>query len=193
MRAQSCLTFCDSMNHSPPGSSVHGIFQARILEWIAMPSSRGFSQLRDQTCVSWTAGRFFTLEPPGKPMASGKCPHQVATGRLICGLSKPARASSSPPLSLQWPSPPPGASHITFSAERNKQERRPESLLNLDSPGKARIRVLPHSEQVLLSLQVSQVVSVVKKKKKKSLCQWRRHRRPGLGRCTGGGNGNPLQ
>ena len=38
MRAQSCLTFCDSMDHSPPGSSVHGIFQARILEWVAMSS-----------------------------------------------------------------------------------------------------------------------------------------------------------
>ena len=35
---QSCLTLCDPMNHSPPGSSVHGILQARILEWIAFPS-----------------------------------------------------------------------------------------------------------------------------------------------------------
>ena len=112
-------------------------------------------------------------------MASGKCPHQAAAGRLICGLSKPARASSSPQLSLQWPSPPPGAGHVTFSAERNKEERLPESLSNLDSPGKAKIRVLSHSEQVLLSLQVFQVVPVVKKKKKIQL-PIRRHRRPGL-------------
>ena len=41
---QSCLTLCDPMDHSPPGSSVHGIFQARILEWVAMPSSTGSSQ-----------------------------------------------------------------------------------------------------------------------------------------------------
>ena len=41
--AQSCLTLCDPMDYSPPGSSVHGILQARILEWIAIPFSRGFS------------------------------------------------------------------------------------------------------------------------------------------------------
>ena len=41
--AQSCLTLCDSMDCSPPGSSVHGILQARILEWVAMPSTRGSS------------------------------------------------------------------------------------------------------------------------------------------------------
>ena len=49
---QLCLTLCDPMDCSPPGSSVHGILQARILEWVAMPSSRGSSQPRDQTCVS---------------------------------------------------------------------------------------------------------------------------------------------
>ena len=46
---QSCLTLCDPMNCSPPGSSVHGISQARILEWVAMPSSRGSSRPSDQT------------------------------------------------------------------------------------------------------------------------------------------------
>ena len=49
--AQSCLTLGDPMNYSPPGSSVHRIFQARILEWVAMPSSRGSSWPRDWTCV----------------------------------------------------------------------------------------------------------------------------------------------
>ena len=51
-------------------SSVHGVLQARILEWVAMPSSRGSSQPRDRTlvsCVSCMAGGFFTVEPPGKP------------------------------------------------------------------------------------------------------------------------------
>ena len=43
---QFCPTFCDPMDHSPPGSSAHGIFQASILEWVAMPSSRGSSQPR---------------------------------------------------------------------------------------------------------------------------------------------------
>ena len=49
---QSCLTLCDPMDCRPPGSSVRGILWARILEWIAMPSSRGSSQPRDQTPVS---------------------------------------------------------------------------------------------------------------------------------------------
>ena len=56
------------MHSGPPGSSVHRILQARILEWVAMPSSRGSSQLNDWTVVSWvscTAGGFFTAEPPG--------------------------------------------------------------------------------------------------------------------------------
>ena len=45
--AQSWLTLCDAMAYSLPGSSVHGILQARILEWVAIPFSRGFSRLRD--------------------------------------------------------------------------------------------------------------------------------------------------
>ena len=49
----SCLTLCDPVDCSPPGVSVHGILQARILEWVAMPSSRGSSRPRDQTCVSY--------------------------------------------------------------------------------------------------------------------------------------------
>ena len=73
---QSCLTLCDPMDYSLPGSSVHGILQARILEWVAMPSSRGSSPPRDRTqvsCGSCIAGGFFTAEPPGKPnMTWGK-------------------------------------------------------------------------------------------------------------------------
>ena len=52
---QSCLTLCDSMNCSPPGSSVHGILQARILEWVEVPFSRGSSWPRDQTQVSYVS------------------------------------------------------------------------------------------------------------------------------------------
>ena len=68
--AQLCLTLCDPMDCSPPGSSVHEIFLARILEWVAISYFRGSSQPRDQTCVSCDsciAGRFLTAEPPGKP------------------------------------------------------------------------------------------------------------------------------
>ena len=59
--AQSCLTLYDPMDHSPPGSSVHGILQARILEWVAASFSRASSQPRDRTWVSCTTGRLFTL------------------------------------------------------------------------------------------------------------------------------------
>ena len=55
MLLQSCLTFCDPMDHSLPGSSVHGILLARILEWVATPSSSGSRRLRDQTCISYVS------------------------------------------------------------------------------------------------------------------------------------------
>ena len=58
--------FVTPMDCSPPRSSVHGILQARILEWVAMFSSRGSSGPRDQTGISCIAGRLFTTEPPGK-------------------------------------------------------------------------------------------------------------------------------
>ena len=59
--AQSRLTLCDPMDCSRPGSSVHGILQARILEWVAIPFSRGSSQPKDQTHISYIEGRFFII------------------------------------------------------------------------------------------------------------------------------------
>ena len=68
--AQSCPTLWDPKDCSPPGSSVHGILHARIPEWVAMPSSRGSSQPRDQTQVSCIVGGFFiswaTMEAQGQ-------------------------------------------------------------------------------------------------------------------------------
>ena len=66
-----CPTLCDPLDYSPPACSVHGIFQARIQEWVAISFSRGFSWHRDRThvsCVYCTAGRFFVTEPLGKPI-----------------------------------------------------------------------------------------------------------------------------
>ena len=57
---QLCPTLCDPKDHSPPGSSVHRVLQARILEWVAMPSSGVSSSPRDWTQVSCIAGGFFT-------------------------------------------------------------------------------------------------------------------------------------
>ena len=61
---------CVPLDCSPPGSFAYGIFQARILDWVAIFSPRGFSGPRDRThisCISCTAGRFFSTEPHGKP------------------------------------------------------------------------------------------------------------------------------
>ena len=71
----SCPTLCNPMDHSLPGSSVNGILQARILEWVAMPSSRGSSWLKDQApvCYVWPAlavGLFTTSTTLGIPPAS---------------------------------------------------------------------------------------------------------------------------
>ena len=59
--AQSCLSLCDPMNCSLSGSSVYAILQAKILEWIAIPFSRGSSLPKDQTLISCIADRFFTI------------------------------------------------------------------------------------------------------------------------------------
>ena len=58
--AQSCLTLCNPMDCSLQGSFVHGIFQARVLQWVSISFSRGSSRPRDQTQVSGTVGRRFT-------------------------------------------------------------------------------------------------------------------------------------
>ena len=64
---QLCLTLCHPMDGSLPGSAVHGIFQARILEWAAISFSRGSSQPRDRTQGCCIADRCFTIWALGKP------------------------------------------------------------------------------------------------------------------------------
>ena len=75
----SCVQLCKPMDCSPPGSSVHEILQAKILEWVAISSSRGSSYPRNRTwvsCVSCTEGGFVTCwairEDPGKQLYSNK-------------------------------------------------------------------------------------------------------------------------
>ena len=69
--AKSCPTLCNPMDCSPPVSSVHGISQVRLLEWVAISFSRQSSQPRDQTHVSCILNGFSTTESPKKP----KIPH----------------------------------------------------------------------------------------------------------------------
>ena len=105
--AQSCPTLCDPMDCCPPGSSVHGISQARILEWVAMPSSRGSSRSRDRThlcciscigrrilyhCITWEAhesstGHSFSFGPdsladPGVSVYTSGAPSWQISGFL---------------------------------------------------------------------------------------------------------------
>ena len=87
--AKSCLTLCDLMDCHPPGSSVHGISQARILEWVAMPSSRRSSWPRNWTWVSGIAGRFFTAWAPREALSCSlrtfKTKHAKSMGASIWG------------------------------------------------------------------------------------------------------------
>ena len=95
---QLCPTLCDSMDCSPPGSSVHGILQAGMLEWIAISFSVKSSQRRDQTHVSlcllhWRADSL-PLVPPGKPIY----PKRLILSQELCSdcfhLSLPEKSSS---------------------------------------------------------------------------------------------------
>ena len=81
---QSCLTLCDPVDCSLPGSPICGIFQARILEWVAISFSRGSSQSRDWIPFSRTAGGFFTGELPGKPLAGPRVSVQICRCCLLC-------------------------------------------------------------------------------------------------------------
>ena len=84
-------TLCDPVDCSLPGSSVHGILQARILEWVAIPFSRGSSQPRDQTLISYVsslAGRFFTTSATWEDIGSSiKHSNFVLFEQCVFGLS----------------------------------------------------------------------------------------------------------
>ena len=72
----SCTQLCNPLDCRPPGSSAHEVFQARILEWVVISSSRGSPQPRAGTrvsCISCIAGGFFIPEPPGKPPWPAQC------------------------------------------------------------------------------------------------------------------------
>ena len=82
------VQLCDPVDCSPPGSSVHGISQARILEWVTISLSQGSSRPRDRTQVSRIAGRqrqmpadSLTSEPPGKP----RLILEIMPNKFLCG------------------------------------------------------------------------------------------------------------
>ena len=104
---QSCLPLCDPADCSLADCSVHGILQARILEWAATPSSRGSSRPKDQTHISrrfCTAGGFFTPEPQGKAKNTGMDSLSLLQGKLLdpgIELGSPALKADSLLLSHQ--------------------------------------------------------------------------------------------
>ena len=100
---QLCLTLCDPMNYSPPVSSVHGVFQARILEWVTISSSKGSSRSRDQTsvsCVSCIAGRSLTIEPSGKPYVTIRSDQIRSVAQSCPTLCDPMNRSTPASLSI---------------------------------------------------------------------------------------------
>ena len=124
----SCVQLCDSMARSPPGFSVHGIFQARLLECIAVPS-KGSSGCRHNMSLMFPAlaGEFFTTSTPWKPVASLSVqfsrsvvsdslqPHESQHARPPCPSPTPGVYSNSCPSS-RWCHPAISSSVIPFSS-----------------------------------------------------------------------------
>ena len=111
--AQSCPTVCDPMDWGPPGFSVHGLLQSRILDWIAILFSRGTSQPRDWTLVSGIAGRFFyhlsyreVLNLALINNREGIQPHPSTENWIkdLLNMTLPIRTRPSLPLSQSLPS-----------------------------------------------------------------------------------------
>ena len=95
---QSCLTLCDPMDSSPPGSSVHRILQARILEWVAISFSRGSSQPRDQTWSPALQVDSLLFEPPGSQALITVSKGLVALASLFTGTTRRSGEGNGNPL-----------------------------------------------------------------------------------------------
>ena len=139
----SVMSDCDPMNCSTPGSSVHGIFQARILQWVAIPFSKGSFPIRDRTWVSCISSRFFTAWPPRKPIMCVLCcvvlSHSVMSDSLRTHRLQPTR------LLCPWgffrqeywsrlPCPPPG--HLLHTGIKPRSPSLQADSLPSDPPGK---------------------------------------------------------
>ena len=125
---QSCLTLCDPWTVARQALSVHGILQARILKWVAIPFSRGSSQPRDRTQVFCIASRFFTVWATREAfydtvqfnrsvMSDSLRPHESQHTRPPCPSPTP-RVHSYSCLSSQWCHPAISSSVVPFSSFR---------------------------------------------------------------------------
>ena len=95
--SQSCLTLCDPTDCSPPGSSIHGILQARILEWVAIPFSRGSSWPMNPSL--YIAGRFFTIWATTEAVLHG---HLAASQNLSMNALWPSISTSRVLSRINW-------------------------------------------------------------------------------------------
>ena len=102
LAAQSCPTLCDPTDCNPPASSVHGILQARVLEWVAIPFSGDHPDTGIEPTSPVLAGRFFTSEPPGS-LSSRSLPSKD-WGSPLLGLQR----SLAPPIAWSYSLPPTG-------------------------------------------------------------------------------------
>ena len=98
--AKSCLTFCDFMDYSLPGSSLPGISQAKILEWVAISFSRGSSWRRDWTWVSCITGRFFTIWATSESESHSVVPDSLQPHGLYSPWNSPDQNTEVGSLSL---------------------------------------------------------------------------------------------
>ena len=98
--SQLCPSLCDSMDYSPPGSSVHGVLQERILEWVKIPFSRGSSQPKDWTCVFCIAGRFFIAWAPRDGINEGPLAGKYFWKKFLIGREEDHTGNQATPLQL---------------------------------------------------------------------------------------------
>ena len=139
--AQPCLTLPDPKDCSPPGSSVHGILQARMLEWVTMPSSRGSSRPRLWTRVSCFVGRYFTIwaRPGQLRRRDGKTLPYIKKENLLQfrlettkGVKTLWSLSTTLGLTGAWNKHPPGSPAVRLARAGCVGHRRPAFVLGSD-------------------------------------------------------------
>ena len=119
---QSCPTLCNPMDCSPPGSSVHGIFQPRILEWVAMSFSRGSSQSRDKTHVSCLGRRvLYELNHWGSPVG-GEGDKYLLDNKPVSHGWKTPKLNSQVERGSFWPLLAPGPFGSGFKGRVKRQQ-----------------------------------------------------------------------
>ena len=135
-------TLCDPMDCSPPGSSIHGIFQATVLEWVAISFSRGSSRPRYQTQVSHIVGRHFTLWATREVAAYRLGFHHGQVDLDPCGCSWAELTSRTPPTLSLDPCPRMGGAaagkvqdwmFLHFSMTESHRLRLPQATESLTS------------------------------------------------------------